>query len=258
MIVLSSCGHKSNSVSKKKFPARKQCLSIVSGNPTKDYLSVTVIFGTEITELGMCTGTFVSDSTMITAAHCVDDSDTGNIQAMMDRCDENRTDSIKSLKVWHHGKTKSDFQDGFIDSELANIDVAVLKFPDGTASHFSSVHQGDFPSTEEALVSVGFGSTSPFTSAFDGNFENITKIQGSAILDVEPNESSKSLVAKVNKTPNQLTKGDSGGPLLDNGQILGIASLGSSSVSYWSSLRSAENQALLKRAVAEGAVINGL
>ena len=52
-------------------------LSIFNGQRTDDYPAVVKVIRTEIKKI--CTGTFITDEHMVTAAHCIADTETGGL-----------------------------------------------------------------------------------------------------------------------------------------------------------------------------------
>ncbi|RYZ56771.1 MAG: trypsin-like serine protease [Proteobacteria bacterium] len=152
-----------------------------------------------------CTGTFVSPTTIITAAHCADKGFT--FKGV-------RTISFRSMpealkKSW-----------GF------NIDVRLLVFPKAVAPAWIPIStkrvEGD-----EAIVFAGFGTYDLKNNKNDGQFRYGT----SNLLGFESGENllithgtDLEAIAGTEGTNSGVGPGDSGGPLLRDGLLIGVAS----------------------------------
>lgn len=152
-----------------------------------------------------CTGTFVSPTTIITAAHCADKGFTYKGV---------RTSSFQSMpealkKPW-----------GF------NIDVRLLVFPKAVAPAWIPISTKRVEGNE-AIVFAGFGTYDLKNNKNDGQFrygtsnllgfesgENLLITHGSDLEKIEGTEGTNSGVGP----------GDSGGPLLRDGLLIGVAS----------------------------------
>lgn len=265
------------------LPARNQCFSIVDGVATTSYDSVVMIlrFDDYGSFVGRCTGTWIGHNTLITAAHCVGATNTGNVAAAHDDCTNNLTTFTESLKVFHGGYTYEDFasaqQTGTYEEDMLYSDSAILLFPDDTAEATTSISANE-PQIGDKVSFIGFGLDvtvdDPAANTPVG-FLDILKLYGSNTLedpldDVSP---SRTLVAERNRSApgaapddSVVSFGDSGGPLLYENGITGIASTAglyansrgqTIDISSWINLFAAYPQALMQRAIDGGAKIEG-
>ena len=188
--------------------------------------------------IGGCTATFLSDNTLITAAHCVRNGGTVRIARRL---------NATSLKVVHHPS---------YGGRLGINDVAIAIFPKGTSQHTAPLFNGSIR-TGDDVFAVGYGCT-------NGGGSGGTKREGSAKIASLRN----GVIGLVRQTNSPgagsdvtLCPGDSGGPLFKNGAVVGIASYwdgGSGRSSGHADLTQESNRTFLRNMVAQGAVIPGL
>ncbi len=219
------------------------CLRIVNGTATSDYPSVGLIVSRAegADEIGVCTGTFVSSNTMITAGHCVKSDSLKTILYIgRDRFDL-KVSSKKMNEILAAGIKPIAFVDGDngADSDGAkkltdvDTDIAVVIFPDGTAPAIASVAKTP-PPVGAPVIIVGFGRT----SLTDGGDQTAIqkRVGRNTLLNDEPLSKLYPDLLFITGEPTTLAptasgssiaaKGDSGGPMFYNDQLAGIISVG--------------------------------
>jgi V8-like Glu-specific endopeptidase len=152
-------------------------------------------------KIGGCTGTFVSPSTMITAAHCVSTGGTVTLQR--------RLVGVSSVRVVRNPRY----------GQLGLNDTAVVLFPPNTSPYYvdvskSAVQAGD------AVTAVGYGCT-------NGGGSGGVKRAGTNTISSTANGTIslyRSTTAPESGQSVTLCPGDSGGPLFKDSTLVGVAS----------------------------------
>ena len=211
----------------------------------------------------ICTGTFVNDSQIVTAAHCVYGLNTNNpdIKIVEPLQSGGRTRYIEKARALNFVKNPNyRMRD---NNGVNHSDLAIINFPMGTSDHDRSIAAIP-PEVDQEITIVGYGNNQNF---IDQNGQQSGKGAGTkrvgtnfvrmlddgmivflglteAIGDVERGEFSAS------------GSGDSGGPLFVDGQLAGVTSGGGVartesgqeiSVSKYVDLNSEESQDFLRR-----------
>lgn len=196
----------------------------------------------------LCTGTFVSSSTLITAAHCLGTNPDGNM----------KYNNIRPLQVFHHGAT------GESASTTGSNDQAIILFPEGTAPAQGRL-ANRAPRIGDAIVIAGYGQVDFVNNSAPDGQKRFGSNTISDITDGNALIHYQSPVQINGLQPGQLAmsgRGDSGGPLFLDGGIIATTSNGGVSgnqvVESDVSVFSAAALELLERATAGGAVINGI
>lgn len=227
------------------------CLRIVNGTATSEYPSVGLIISRVegADEMGVCTGTFVSSNTMITAAHCVKSD---SLKTMMyiprDRFDL-RLSQKKMNEIFATGVKPVAYVDGDngTDSDGAkklsevDNDVAVVIFPEGTAPAVASIAKSPPPAAASVTI-VGFGRTSLTDagdqSAIQKRVGQNSLLKDDALARVYPDllfiTGEPTTIATATGGTSIAAKGDSGGPMFYNDQLVGIISVGTVSEKVFS------------------------
>ncbi|RYZ58836.1 MAG: trypsin-like serine protease [Proteobacteria bacterium] len=152
-----------------------------------------------------CTGTFVSPTVILTAAHCADKGFTYKGV---------RTKSFQSMpeaigKPWNF-----------------DIDVRILVFPSDVAPAYIPVSTARVKG-DELIVFAGYGTYDLKNNKNDGKFRWGTGRLGGFEADehlVASHGSDLERIAGTEGTNSGVGPGDSGGPLLRDGMLIGIAS----------------------------------
>lgn len=223
--------------------SKKACFNLVNGVETQEHDAVVILE----TASGYCTGTFVSDTTMITAAHCANASKNGGIKYR----------KIPPTDIIHYGKVAG-------SNSKVWEDLMIVIFPAGTGKSFVTLHH-KAPQANDRVMVVGFGQT----DLVNDNKPDGKKRKGSNKLTAIQ-ENNSVLVYEAPQSPVGLAageqvmagRGDSGGPVFaDGGGLVGIVSRGSLEpklIEYDVNLFSVESLKLMEAAISRGAKINGI
>jgi secreted trypsin-like serine protease len=183
-----------------------------------------------------CTGTFVSHNTMLTAAHCVDEHRVVTLDEL---------GGVRSNAVHQYPRN---IVRGVIDAN----DVAVVLFPDHTAKAFTKLADRA-PAKGDSVFLVGYGSCVKFL----GPTDTMGRCGGKNVIDAIESDSRIRSTAKDGVF---VSKGDSGGPLLTDGDLLiGVANVGNGKLSHHANLFSDLNLKWLRKVTKEpGVIVCGL
>ncbi len=263
------------------------CLNIVNGKETSDWEEVVLLARTNSdgAVTNTCTGTFVSDNTLLTAAHCVEDSDSGDVIYIEGAgIDLSKQESVarvqnapRSTKLITNARDIARSTSSTSSSDDTPRDLAVLLFPAGTAKKWLTVGKSwDFgdtvtivgfgltiieeePKADDGVIKRRVGRNKIFepASEFKGLFPDIITIVGPATQQSGAENESNA------------ASGDSGGPMLVGDEIVGVLSggvlasqlgplegytQGGEATSDYVDLNSDRSQELLREAEDEGAV----
>lgn len=185
--------------------------------------------------LGGCTATTVSDNTVVFAAHCVGGSSRSQVSVI----DSNKKTLARSQRVLVHPK----YGGGYYRN--MTYDVAVAIFPNNSFNYeqASSVRR-KAPRKGDAAVLFGYaGKPTPLKSNTKINSINrqeiVTRVSDGAVAQ----------------------RGDSGGPMFVDDQLVGVASRADGSftqASFHTNLQQKENMNFLESSIRYGAFIKGL
>ena len=183
---------------------------------------------------GFCTGTFVNDHQMLTAAHCVEGLDPQNPALYYLSKPEGSTKDLeyqpqaKALSFVQHPNYSMRLEGG-----INQFDMAVVDFPAGTAPAVSQVTETK-PKTGDVLTIVGYGDNRNFATLsgeFEGSGSGIKRIGTNQVAFLDADMIGFYGVTESNPElePGEYSAsgaGDSGGPLFIDGKLAGITSGG--------------------------------
>lgn len=186
-----------------------------------------------------CTATFISENTLITAAHCV----LTQQRQKPDDKDEISGVDIKVVqspdavtkKIFAHPKSvysasgKASFQNS------AN-DVAIIVLDNLKSDHMAKIATKS-PEVRDDVTMIGFGL--PSRGLKQRGFNEVSKLAPGLIFSIFDVDSIELKAATIGP-------GDSGGPLFIGGKIAGIASAGNSISSFHTDLTSKSTREFLQ------------
>ncbi len=247
---------------------------VTNGIQTDRFPAVQLVRGNGYT----CTGTFVSPKTLITAAHCVNSASTKGDVGVVSRISGLLEKSSKLII----GNYETELNNGVNYSDLSVVLFDKDIVPENDTATLAN-HQPEIGST---LTIVGYGNNLNYNSTeINSRIDDCMKRgsgleycrefvrhgEGSGTKRMGTNtvaalRSGMIVFYGVNRAENGLTggikvssgSGDSGGPMFVNEELVGVTSGGTDTVSQYVNLNSFSSQALLRRAIGEGAEIKGL
>jgi hypothetical protein len=162
------------------------CLAIVGGAPTCDFQAVVFLL-TPTDKLWTCTGTALSDTTLITASHCVVENPNGNAVYIpgnvIDLSDNSPATpaGIAAVKAFI-GNTavtldKPEDADAKASISGKETDMAIVLFPPGTFRSTAKI-RWQAPSPNQDVTMVGYGNITADDSAPQDSGPVRTKRQG--------------------------------------------------------------------------------
>ncbi len=275
----------------KKTP--KKCLKIVDGVPALDAPAVYLLVLTDVASgnvTSSCTGTFVSDNTLITAGHCVPAAGEKYVLLATNGLELSKdgkapAGAITPLKAFFDPSLSVNGRGGrdLGPNQSPEVDLAVLIFPDNTAKYWLPLANTTIPAGTEVKL-VGYGSSHAIYPEKDKS-TSVKKMMGfnkiAPTASIKGNLPTNGLLftfawgepgeaAKHGEKTASGAPGDSGGPLIANGVIVGTVSrgitskevtsleqqIGTNTLDIFVDVTNAVAKSLLAKAKAAGARIN--
>lgn len=208
---------------------------------------------------GICTGTFVSDDTVISAGHCTMSGKIdaeGNVAGKLLLINAR---NIQAGDVEVLAESVSAVRNPLWDKNGKNVnkfDLSVIKFPKGTAKAVSPLATVK-PKVNDQFVIVGFG-LNQSKALWDSSTAGVKRVGANFVQAVTGGFiqfKGLSSTTTADGTESSASSGDSGGPLFINGKLAGITSggaadwfgFGSKSTSLYIDLSSPESKAFLAK-----------
>jgi secreted trypsin-like serine protease len=249
----SGCGSSTNEQSTTKVTHGREIAE-------SEFPSVVLLYMQTAEGASICTGTFVNNYQVVTAAHCVDGLSTTRPSLYYVSPGANGGLSANAQAVSLKRNSRFDISKG-----VSGSDLAVVSFSPNTApatSEFASAP----PKQDDPLTIVGYGNneTIQTETGIDGQGSGVKRVGTNKVFSIEEGlitfvGTSKASEPSLPVGENSLSgSGDSGGPLFINGRLAGVTSGGGFStqqdgsriaVSLYVDLTSAESRAFLATAI---------
>lgn len=177
----------------------------------------------------ICTGTFVNDSQVVTAGHCVEGLSKTKPNLLVATEVNGRTVPFARAISWVRNPTYS-FAQG-----VSPYDMSVITFPANTAPAISPIAT-EAPKVGEVFTIVGYGNNQNFigkTGVLDGAGAGVKRAGSNRLSQVSGGMLTFAGLTGTVKVegaePGQYVasgSGDSGGPMFVNGNLVGVTSGG--------------------------------
>jgi hypothetical protein len=212
--------------------AAKRGLELANGVETGAFPAVVRIgrrIGTN--GLSLCTGVFVSSTTLLTAAHCIDDTPNGGIMLLPgETLDATLAGATVAVRAFAAGPTGSNI-DSSDPAALAD-DIAVVEFAQPVSTAFTPVAT-ERPSAGTPATLVGYGITTLEGQPVNPDEDHRKRAGGNVVINplveghpqIFTGGQTAAASAAANGGAAFGEHGDSGGPLLVGGEIAGVLSL---------------------------------
>lgn len=215
---------------KKSVSQSGKCLNLVNGTLTTAHPAVVMLASkVSATNFFLCTGTYIADNAIVTAAHCLSDPAAANLKALNGSAfgptllGAAYTNGIAPSAVFHGGTIGTAINPNLESSRMT--DIAILIFPKNTAPEFIDLADSR-PATNQSVTVVGFG-----IDNFQGNSDSAQqKRTGSNRIGTESSTSMIAIAGRLVNNPTGGTsdavgaQGDSGGPILVDNKLAGVFS----------------------------------
>lgn len=196
-------------------------LNITRGKVTDGHPAVVQLTITQDDKVEICTGTFISDAVVLTAAHCFLRASGANV----------KVGNLGALSYQRH--PNYEFHIPTIpDLDRTQLDIALVLFPKGSSKSFLTLTKAPENSGSEAII-VGYGVQSVYGSEAasmkrEGKTLIVDRKENRYFIQGSNGEHNSAPLDSLNPNArySAVGPGDSGGPLLsaDGKGILGVAS----------------------------------
>ena len=215
----------------------------------------------------LCTGTFISDDTVLTAAHCTMgspsvDPDTGRVSGLsltimklVKASPKTMSKVASSVDVFRN----THWDRAELTKTVNEYDLGIVKFPPGTSNATARL-AADSPSAGNKLTVVGYGLNfipKPGDATYDHSSSGIKRAGTNTVSAVEDGFirfEGQDADTSEDGTNVSSSHGDSGGPMFVDEQLVGVTSGGGINdsghgVSLYIDLNSATSRSFLQGAM---------
>ncbi|RYZ57047.1 MAG: S1 family peptidase [Proteobacteria bacterium] len=219
----------------------------------------------------ICTGTFINDSQVLTAGHCVEGLSKTK-PSIYYATDKGGQMAAIAQAVSYVRNPKYSFAEG-----VSAHDISIINFPANTAPAVTALAEST-PEVGEEFTIVGYGNNENYLSkgVLDGAGAGVKRAGKNFISSTDDGMITFAGLTGVETAPVQGEKagelvssgaGDSGGPLLVKGKLAGITSGGGLSktedgldvaISLYVDVNSAESRAFLATVVKKSAAVSSV
>lgn len=250
LLALGACGTQNAETSEQKITNGREI-------DNDEYPSVVMLYDPKMGAI--CTGTFITETTVIAAAHCtmsgkIDSQGNVNGKLLIVNVRNLATGDVEVI-----AESQAMVRNPLWEKNGKNVnkwDLSLLTFPKGVSKAVSEFATAK-PKVSDPFTIVGYG-LNQSKNLFDGSSAGVKRIGTNtvaAIWDGFIQFKGQSATTTADGTKSSASGGDSGGPLFINGKLAGITSgggadwfgLGSSSTSLYVDLSSAESKAFLSK-----------
>lgn len=256
-----ACGMRLNSVESQTAPKTTKSEMATSRSGQDGRTCLKVVNGIEVDQMpglvmvetrnGFCTGTFLGPNVVLTAAHCIDGSATGNVKIW---------GKISPIAVFHAGIAG---ESAFVQSP--SLDVALLLLPEQTSRGWRKIAATP-PKPGDRMMVVGYGRTAvtsgrPADGKLRYGHNTISEVSPQdAVMTYDAPKDHKGMSAGEESMG---APGDSGGPIFVNNSVVGVTNGGGLRSNglyavFNFLLFSAPGLKALEAAESKGAKINGI
>ncbi len=265
----------------------ESCFEIVDGETTGAYPSTYLVAALNATTgvpITSCTGTFIGDNVMITAAHCMPTGKPGDFVVLANGRQINKDNAtlkgaVHALKFFVPDTVRPGTEGTMSNDNLPfSDDIAIVLFPDKTAKAVSPLAtKSSPPGTTVTLVGYGAGDTTRQEAALP---YTLKKFGTNVLKPVNKNFPWEGVyqthawahageAAQHGEATSSAAPGDSGGPLFRGTTLIGTVKfgftdeivpniqtmIGKNAVNFWVDVTNPSVKKVLAKAEAAGARI---